>query len=48
MREYYGDISSSEIGCPAPEQPIPIGFYFFLPCAATASMAAFTFSGSPR
>jgi hypothetical protein len=22
--------------------------YFFLPCAATASMAAFTFSGSPR
>ena len=22
--------------------------YFFLPCAATASIAAFTFSGSPR
>jgi hypothetical protein len=22
--------------------------YFFFPCAATASMAAFTFSGSPR
>jgi hypothetical protein len=27
-------------GLPAP--------YFFFPCAATASMAAFTFSGSPR
>jgi hypothetical protein len=23
-------------------------FYFFFPCAATASMAALTFSGSPR
>ncbi|SPE25736.1 methyl-accepting protein IV (fragment) [Candidatus Sulfopaludibacter sp. SbA3] len=49
LRELVGQLTRARIGAWVGPANRPHSLrYFFLPCAATASMAAFTFSGSPR
>jgi len=47
LRKTKWRLVDPELHSQANPSAIAEGRYFFLPCAATASMAAFTFSGSP-